>query len=69
VAAKVVQQTRRRGCSGRIAEPEPTCDAGMERRTETVIGAPNEEMQMTPHEPQEAARLDKPGFRERCFWA
>jgi len=66
VTAKDVQQTRRRGCSVRFVEPEPACDIGLERRAEAVLGATDEKMQMTPHEPQEAVRLDERRFRERC---
>ena len=66
VMPKELQQTGRRGCSARSFEPEPAGDAGLKRRTEAVLGATNEEMQMTPHEPQEAVRLNQPGFRQRC---
>src|ERR1700730_17119259 len=59
VTAKEVQQTRRCGCSARLVEPEPAREAGLKRRAEAVFGATDEEMQMTPHEPQEAGRLDK----------
>ena len=38
----------------------------VERRAEAVFGATDEKMQMTPHEPQEAVRLDERRFRERC---
>jgi hypothetical protein len=61
-----VQQRRRRGCSARLVEPEPACDIGLERRAEAVLGATDEKMQMTPHEPQEAVRLDERRFCERC---
>ena len=66
VTAKDVQQTRRLGCSAGFVEPEPACDIGLERRSEAVLGATDEKMQMTPHEPQEAVRLDELRFRERC---
>ena len=66
MTAKVVQQTRCGGGPRRIAEPEPACDAGLERRTEAVLGTTDKEMQVTPHEPQEAVRLNQPGFRQRC---
>jgi hypothetical protein len=38
----------------------------LERRAETVLGATDQKMQMTPHEPQEAVCLDERRFRERC---
>jgi hypothetical protein len=61
-----MQQTRRRGCPAGLVEPEPACDAGLERRAEAVLSATDEKMQMTPHEPQEAVRLDERRFRGRC---
>ena len=66
VTAKDVQQTGPRRGSARLTEPEPACDVGLKRRTEAVLGATDEKMQMTPHEPQEAVRLDERRFRERC---
>ena len=66
VTAKDVQQTRRRGCSARLVEAEPARDLWLERRAEAVLGATNEKMQMTPHEPQKAVRLDERRLRERC---
>jgi hypothetical protein len=49
----------------RLAESESARNAGLERRAETVLGTPDEKMQMTAHEPQEAVRLDKRRFCER----
>jgi hypothetical protein len=66
VTAKAVQQARGRSCSGGLIEPEPACHAKLERRAEAVLGAADEKMQMTPHEPQEAVRLDERRFRECC---
>src|SRR5580692_11132294 len=66
VTAKHVQQTRRRRCSARLLESEPACDVGLERRAEAILGATDEKMQMTPHEPQETVRLDERRFRELC---
>jgi hypothetical protein len=66
VTTKDVQQTRRRGCSARLVEPEPARDVWLERRAEAVLGATDEKMQMTAHEPQEAMRLDERRFRDRC---
>ena len=66
VAVKALHKTRRRGRSAKLIEPKPARDAGLERRAEAVLGASDEVMQMTTHEPQEAMRLDKCRLRERC---
>jgi hypothetical protein len=65
VTAKEVQQSSR-SCSRRLAEPHSACDVDLERRTETILGTTDEEMQMTPHEPHEIACLDKRRFNQRC---
>ena len=66
VTAKTVHQARRRAGSVRFVESEPTCHGGLECRAEAVLGTTDEEMQMTPREPQEAVRLNESRFRERC---
>ena len=65
VTAKVLQQTGRRAGSAGLVEPELACDGGLERRAEAILRATGEEMQVAPHEPQEAMRRNKRRFRER----
>jgi hypothetical protein len=64
VIPKKVQQERRSGFVRRI-QTEPACNAGLERQAKTVFCPTREEMQMTPHKPQEAVRFDKRRLRER----
>jgi hypothetical protein len=55
---KKVQKERRGGFVLRV-QTEPPCNAGLERQAKTVFRPTREEMQMTPHKPQEAVRFDE----------
>jgi hypothetical protein len=54
---KKAQQERRSGFVRRV-QAEPACNAGLERQAKTVFWPTREQMQMTPHKPQEAVRFD-----------
>jgi len=64
VISKEIEQ-RTHNWFARVRQAEPACDAGLQRPAETVFGPTCEQVQMTPHLPQEAVRLDKPGRLER----
>jgi hypothetical protein len=57
VITEKVQQKRRSGFVWRI-QTEPACNARLERQAKTVFCPTREEVQMTPHKPQEAVRFD-----------
>src|SRR5882762_6864857 len=63
ISKEIEQRTRSR--SARVRQAEPARDARLERPAETVFGPTCEQVQMTPHLPQEAVRLDQPGRLER----
>jgi hypothetical protein len=65
VTAKELQHAKRRG-SARPVEPEPACDVRLERRAEAILGATDEEVQMTPHKRQKVMRFHKRRIREHC---
>src|SRR4029077_6749408 len=57
-------QDRRCGFVWRV-QTEPACNTGLQRQAKTVFWPTREEMQMTPHKPQETVRFDKRRLRER----
>src|ERR1700688_5237561 len=58
ISKEIEQRTPSR--SARVRQAEPARDVRLERPAETVFGPTCEQMQMTPHLPQEAVRLDQP---------
>ena len=62
--AEKIQQDRRCGFVWRV-QTEPACNTGLQRQAKTVFWPTREEMQMTPHKPQETVRFDKRRLRER----
>ncbi len=67
IAGVISKEIEQRTCSrsARVRQAEPACDARLQRPAETVFGPACEQVQMTPHLPQEAVRLDQPGRLER----
>src|SRR5258705_7293254 len=55
ISKEIEQRTPSRSARVRQAEPR------LERPADTVFGPTCEQVQMTPHLPQEAVRLDQPG--------